>query len=316
MTPPINIYRKVELKEPVLIVGWPGMGQVALGAVNYLKDKFKAEALGDISPVGFFEAGGVIVQDGVAKAPALPESKFHFWTGPKSDVVILAGEAQPTHGAPEYARQVVEAARQLGAKRVISTAAAPASINHHDRPKVWAVANQPSLLDYLKQHDVVLMQNGHISGMNGLVLAAAAEQGVEAFCLLGEIPYYAVGLPNPRASQAILQVISHMLDLKLDLRDLEMIAKEAESEIDHMVKTSQQMADLVQRLEPGKAPEVSSVPDSVEQQLKDRSRIEALFRQAEKDRSRIAELKTEMDRLGVFADYQDRFLNLFRKDNQ
>lgn len=316
MTSPINMYREVDIKEPVLIAGWPGMGQVALGAVNYLKDTLKAEEIGDISPAGFFEAGGVIVQDGVAQVSALPESKFYWWKGPATDLVILAGESQPTHRAPEYAQQVIKVAKRVGAKRVISAAAAPASIHHRDRPQVWAVANKATLLAYLKQYDVVLMQNGHISGMNGLVLGAAAEHGLEAFCLLGEIPYYAVGLPNPRASLAILQVVSQMLDLKLDTRDLEMIAKEAEAEIDHLVKTSQQMADLVQRLEPGKAPESSAVPESVEEQLRIRSRIEALFRQAEKDRSRIAELKSELDKLGVFQDYEDRFLSLFRRDNQ
>ena len=316
MTSPINIIRKIELKEPVMITGWPGMGQVALGAVSYLKDKLMAEEFGDISPLGFFEAGGVVVEDGIAKVPGLPETKLYFWKGPTSDLVILAGEAQPTQKAPEYAQQVVEAAKRLGVTKIISAAAAPASIHHRDKPQVWAVANQPALLEYLKKYSVVLMQNGHISGMNGLVLGAAADRGLEAICLLGEIPYYAVGLPNPRASQMILEVVSQMLGLKLDLRDLEMIAKEAEAEIDQMVKTSQQMAELVQRLEQGKTPETPAMPESVEEQLRSRARIEALFIQAEKDRSKITELKTELDKLGIFRDYEDRFLNLFRKDNQ
>ena len=44
-------------------------------------------------------------------------------------------------------------------------------------------------------------------------------------------------------------------------------------------------------------------------------RIEALFEVAREDRSRAYELKQELDRLNVFADYEDRFLDLFKKED-
>ena len=46
----------------------------------------------------------------------------------------------------------------------------------------------------------------------------------------------------------------------------------------------------------------------------DQQRIEVLFEAARKDRSRAYELKRELDRLDVFADYEDRFLDLFKQD--
>jgi len=47
--------------------------------------------------------------------------------------------------------------------------------------------------------------------------------------------------------------------------------------------------------------------------LFNRQRIEKLFDQAAKDRSKAFELKQELDRLGVFKEYEDRFLDLFKK---
>jgi hypothetical protein len=41
--------------------------------------------------------------------------------------------------------------------------------------------------------------------------------------------------------------------------------------------------------------------------------IERLFRQAELSRAKIAELEIELRRWGLFEEYQDRFLSLFRK---
>jgi len=43
-----------------------------------------------------------------------------------------------------------------------------------------------------------------------------------------------------------------------------------------------------------------------------RANIERLFDLARQDRSRAFELKQELDRLGVFRDYEDRFLDLFQ----
>ena len=44
-----------------------------------------------------------------------------------------------------------------------------------------------------------------------------------------------------------------------------------------------------------------------------RERIERLFTEAAKDRSKAFELKRELDRLGLFKDYENRFLDLFKK---
>ena len=45
----------------------------------------------------------------------------------------------------------------------------------------------------------------------------------------------------------------------------------------------------------------------------DRERIERLFEQAKQDRSTAYELKRELDRLEVYREYEDRFLDLFKK---
>jgi hypothetical protein len=43
--------------------------------------------------------------------------------------------------------------------------------------------------------------------------------------------------------------------------------------------------------------------------------IEELFDEVSRDRSKAYELKRELDRLEVFKDYEDRFLDLFKKSD-
>ncbi len=48
----------------------------------------------------------------------------------------------------------------------------------------------------------------------------------------------------------------------------------------------------------------------------DKRLIGQLFEQAQQDRSKAYELKRELDRLGVFTEYEDRFLDLFKPKEQ
>ena len=57
------------------------------------------------------------------------------------------------------------------------------------------------------------------------------------------------------------------------------------------------------------------MPDEERLSEEDERRIEMLFREASQDRSKAYELKSELDRLGVFADYEDRFLDLFKRQD-
>ena len=83
----------------------------------------------------------------------------------------------------------------------------------------------------------------------------------------------------------------------------------------------QQLGELLARVEQTygqqyPAEEEAYGPETAEEERvssADRQRIEGLFEQAAKDRSKAFELKQELDRLGVFKEYEDRFLDLFKK---
>ena len=61
------------------------------------------------------------------------------------------------------------------------------------------------------------------------------------------------------------------------------------------------------------AQEQSASPPETRPDAAARSRIERLFEEARRDTSKAVSLKEELDRLGVFRQYEDRFLDLFRR---
>jgi len=86
-------------------------------------------------------------------------------------------------------------------------------------PRVFAAASRPDLLDEVQRLEVEVLREGEISGLNGVILAAADERGVGGICLLGEFPFFASSVANPSASAAVLRKFAGIAGVTLDLRE-------------------------------------------------------------------------------------------------
>ncbi len=221
----VNITRYPKLKRPVMLAAWPGVSNVALEVARYLQGRLSATEFASVDPMDFFTPLGILVQNNLAQVPVFPESKFYFIKPPKGkrDIIIFIGEAQPDQHQYDLAHAILDVAQRFKVKRVYTAAAALVQYSV-ETSRVWTAATNNRLLKELKRYDVTFTGTFQIRGLNGLMLGAAKEKGMEGICLLGETPQYAAELPNPMASYAVLQVLSKMLGLNLDLSD---IAKEA-----------------------------------------------------------------------------------------
>jgi uncharacterized protein (TIGR00162 family) len=208
------------------------VGNVALIAATYLKDKLKAEELGEINPSGFFDMGGVFVKDNLVETPKFPEGKFYYWSsgGAGKDLIIFLSEAQPASSSYEYANIVLDVAQKFAVQRVYTLAAALTEY-HPDQPRVLGAASSPELLEELRKLEVVLAGDFYIAGLNGLLLGVAAERDVDAICLLGETVKYAAKMANPRSSQAVLTVLIKLLGIEIDMAELEEFADSTDKQI-------------------------------------------------------------------------------------
>jgi predicted ATP-grasp superfamily ATP-dependent carboligase len=68
--------------------------------------------------------------------------------------------------------------------------------------------------------------NFQIAGLNGLLLGAARERGIEAACLLGEVPMYASRIQNPMAALAVVKALTKILNISIDTAELAQLADE------------------------------------------------------------------------------------------
>jgi proteasome assembly chaperone (PAC2) family protein len=77
---------------------------------------------------------------------------------------------------------------------------------------------------------------GSITGLNGLLLGVAKKRGLEAVCVMGEIPIYLQGFPfpYPQASKSVLEVLTSALHIETEMEGIDEMVARSESEIDRL----------------------------------------------------------------------------------
>jgi len=247
----IRLYVKPRLKKPDMVVGWPGIGNVGIIAVDTLREQIQAEEFGEIEPWDFFYPRRVIIKAGLLEELEFPSNKFYYKRLERKDLIFFIGEEQPASGGRTYAEGgkayqmanlVLDVAERFGCQRVYTSGAAVALIHHTVKSRVWAVTDREDLTDEAKRYkNIVLMSEiegggdqGSISGLNGLLLGVAKKRGFEAICLMGEIPDYLslAPFPYPRASKSVLEVLTNILGIRMDFGVLDGMAARIEGIID------------------------------------------------------------------------------------
>lgn len=318
----IKIIKRPRLKNPILITAWPGMGEVAFKAASFLVESLKAEEFAEIAPHDFFYLTGSVVEKGVLKLPELPSGKFYSYKHKqgKSDLVIFISNAQPDLARAEsYCENIISVAKTFRIKTAISLAAMPQAIEHTQQPNIYFASTNEKMNTHLQKLGLQLLAEGQISGMNGLFLGLAAKTGLDGFCLLGEIPLYTIQIDNPKATVAVLNSLSSILGLKLDLSVLIEQANTMDEEINKLLEYLK-LSPAGASSGPISEDDIEKIKKSLSQLTKlpisVKEKIEELFQKAKLDISRATELKVELDRWNVYKEYEDRFLDLFKKKKE
>lgn len=302
---------EIKLTNPWMVAVWPGMGHVAISAGYYLLSKLEMHFFAELSPRQLFDVEAVEVKDGLIQVGRMPRSRFFVWKDPseKHDIVVFIGEAQPPIGKYAFCHNLVEFARQLGVERLFTFAAMATEMHPEHPSRVFAAATSAPLLTELRQQHLETLNDGNIGGMNGVVLGIAAEKGLPGACLLGEMPHIFAQFPFPKAALAVLQIFANIADISIDFSELSMQAEAVEEKLGELL--AQVQSQLDEQREPDE--EFQSEPEENEGLSQaDQQQIDKLFEQAQQDRSKAYELKRELDRLEVFKNYEDRFLDLFK----
>jgi uncharacterized protein (TIGR00162 family) len=229
---------KVELKNPILIEGLPGLGLVGKIATRYLIKKLDAKKFAYLySP--HFPYFVLVNKKGSVR---LLRGTFYFLRNQTegNDLILFTGDsqAQTIEGQYEISDCILDFARQHNVKMIVTVGGYRMEVK--DKPKVIAAATNEELLNEALQARAVLSSMGNpIVGTAGLILGLSRFKKIDALCLLGETRGY---LPDPKAAKSVLEVLKMMLGLNIDLAGLNEEIEKADKMITRLQKIEEKRA--------------------------------------------------------------------------
>lgn len=230
---------EVDLSNPVLIEGLPGLGLVGKIATRYLIKQLNAKKLAHLySP--HFPYFVLVNKKGKVR---LIRGTFYFWKNPEDerDLIFFTGDsqAQTIEGQYEISDQILTFAEQINSRLVITLGGYRTEVEN--KPKVIASATRQEILDKALNAEAVLNSTRNpIVGTAGLILGLSRfKENVDSLCLLGETRGY---LPDPKSAKSVLKILKKMLNLDVDLDDLDKEIVKADQMVSQLRKIEKKRA--------------------------------------------------------------------------
>jgi len=297
----VVLYKEPKLERPDLVACWPGIGNIGIIAINTLRGQLDAEEIGEIEPWDFFYPKNVTIREGVLEDLDFPFNKFFYKILQRKDLIFFIGEEQPADGERVYAEGkkayqmanlVLDVAERFGCRRVYTSGAAVSFTHHQFKPRVWAVTSNHNLTREMKSYkNSILMseiegrsERGNITGLNGLLLGLAKKRGFDAVCLMGEIPDYLSGVPfpYPRASRAILEILSQIIGVEIDYSPIDEMSVQVDEIISGIYeKLPLEIKDKIEQRKLDRSPVVETITEEDEMWLKEH--LDELLKGGRKD---------------------------------
>ena len=226
----IKFSEKPQLKNTILIEGLPGIGLVGKIAGDHLLDELNGKKFGEIySP--YLPPQVAIQEDGTIN---IVKMELYYWKGKENDIIFLIGDFQGITPDSQYqiAEKIIEATKEFDVKRVYTLGGlATGAITQ--KPRVFGAATTKKLVKELEGYNIIFKGGGAIFGASGLLLAFAMLNNIEAVCLMGETHGQII---DAKSAESVLEVLTKILGVKIDMTEIAKKAKETEVQINKMSK--------------------------------------------------------------------------------
>lgn len=217
--------KKIKMKNAILIVGLPGIGNVGSLVGEHIKNELKAEKFAVLySP--FFPHQVIMGKNGGLR---LVSNRFyHFKNKNGRNIVVLVGDVQAgsPRGQYDVNEKIVKFFKSLGGNTIYTIGGYSMGGQYVEKPRVFGVANNDKIKAELQKKGVIFGSvAGTIWGSAGIIPAFSKRYGIDAACIMGETGMLEI---DANAAKAVLQVLIKAVDIEINLDNIDKIKKETE----------------------------------------------------------------------------------------
>ncbi|MCC7568595.1 MAG: proteasome assembly chaperone family protein [Candidatus Methanofastidiosa archaeon] len=225
----INELERPDMKNIVFIEGLPGIGLIGKLAAEHLIQETDAKKFAELySP--HFPHQALVKEDATLR---LMKNKFYHGTIGDIDLVILVGDTQPSpsnsYGHYEIVTKILEYLMPFGISRIFTLGGYSTGGEVVEKPRVLGAVSHADLVEEYKDSGITFRDDpgAAIVGASGLLLAMGRQTEIRGVCLLGESPGYMY--IDAKAAKSVLEVLSSILGITIDMTALEERAEETEN---------------------------------------------------------------------------------------
>jgi len=225
-----------DLKNPILIEGFPGIGLVGTIAASYLVEKLKMDLLGHITSEKFPPIAAVHNK--------IPMHPARLYKSKKNNIVILFSEfIIPMHTVHELSEKILEWSLSRKIKEIISLGGI---VLKGEQDEVFGIASTPKLVDELEAKGIKTIKEGATTGVSGVLLAECASIDFPAISLLAESkPEFL----DPMAAALALEALKKIIDLKVDTSELMSESKNVEAKMKELMEKARDAHEHYKKVE-------------------------------------------------------------------
>ena len=253
----INLERWPELERPVLIAGFTGWNDAAGAAslaLSTIGEQCEAKRFGSFDSEEFFDYQTVRPQikliEGVTRTVEWPENDL---SATETRVEALGGRGAILLSGPEpnfrwraFSQAVVDLARELDVRLVITLGALLADVPHSRPVSVAANAQDPALVENL---GLSASRYEGPTGITGILHRYCASEGLSSVSLWASVPHYLPSVPSAPAALALLQNLSNLVGGGFDTAHLERTSEDYQRQVAVAVAQDSDLTAYVHTLE-------------------------------------------------------------------
>jgi hypothetical protein len=236
---------KPKLKNPICLVGLPGIGNIGRIAIGYMVSMLKAKKFAELYSPYFFPF--VMIHNNTVHTL---RNEFYYYKGKDNDLILLIGDCQTydPKGHYEVVGTILEFLKELNCKFII-TVGGFGTGRVSEKTNVYGSVTDPDIIKDFKNYGInfdIGKQIGTIVGASGLLVGLSKNFGMKGLVLLGETTGFPI-VTDPTAAEAVLNVLQNILKIKIDMTKLDERVKAMHEFIKKLEDIQRQAVEQMQK---------------------------------------------------------------------
>lgn len=229
--------------------GWNDAGEAATQAVEHLIRQSGDTSFAWIDPEDFYDFTTTRPQvriEGDQRIIDWPQNRFlEYRSDGQLDVVLVRG-VEPQLRWRTFTAQVVEVATTLQARLVLTLGALLADVPHSRPTPVYGTSYDQQVMEAMSLEP---SSYEGPTGIVGVLLDECRQRGIPSASLWAAVPSYIAAAPSPKAALALVDRVSRLLGLHVEVGDLTEAAAAYEQQISQLVAEDPETERYVRHLE-------------------------------------------------------------------